>query len=318
MVKKPTLKDIAYLAHVSPATVSRALNHRSSVNIETLQVIDEAMEKLGYTLEKKDPGIIMIHLEELDNIYFYDVLAGVNAAANARNLHVLIDQTPLNPETIPDFVRRLETVHATGLITMHQLPVKILEKLSKVIRVVQCSEHNPDASLPFVTIDNYQAAKQATNYLIQAGKTRLCLLNGSLDNRYAIQRQKGFIDAMQIARLPIRKDWIVSLNDIRYDLAIPIIESLLNTPKPPDAFFCISDTIGAAVISVANKYHLSIPEDVAVLGFDNTFISKMTTPALSTVDVPKFQEGYTAVDLLFQKQIKNVLLKTSLVIRDSV
>jgi len=94
---------------------------------------------------------------------------------------------------------------------------------------------------------------------------------------------------------------------------------MLSSRHHPDAFFCISDTLGAAVISVAKKYNLKIPEDIAVIGFDNTILSKILNPALTTINQPKFQEGYSAIDLLRTSDgnQNHLFLKTELIVRET-
>lgn len=310
--------EVAKLAHVSPATVSRAINHREAVNPETLQQVDAAMRQLGYELPKKTvKPIILVNAPDMANLFSVEVIKGINAAAKANSTTVLIDQTNLTSDNIRDYLTQLSALHVEGLITLSRLSENVLKRLSKVTRIVQCAEHNPDAAVPFVGIDDYQAALQATEYLISTGKQRLCLVNTTDRNRYATQRRRGFLDAVKAAGLELIDNWQINLSAVNFDIAYATLEQLFAEGDTPDGFLCISDTIGAALIRAAHQYHFKIPEQIGVVGFDNTVISKMTEPPLTTINVPKFQEGYSAFEMLFngtdnQGELK---LPTELIIR---
>lgn len=312
--------EVAKLAHVSPSTVSRAINHRNLVNSQTLRQIDDAMKKIHYQFEGNHVSeLVIVNVPDLGNIFSIEVMKGINAAATANNLRVLIDQTVITEKNVTNYIQWIEKFHPYGLITLHQLSTMVLEKISKSSRVVQCCEHNPKSNLPFVGINDYEASLKATNYLISSGKSRLGFINVSQDNRYAYQRQRGFIDAIKSHDLDVHQDWIISMTAINFDIAFPIIDQILLNPSRPEGFVCISDTIAAAVVKAAAKYHLKIPEDLAVIGFDNTVISRLTEPSLTTINLPKFQEGYTAIDLLTSSYTESskVILPTELTIRQS-
>ena len=231
-MKKITAAEIAKIAHVSPATVSRALNHRSSVSQETLTIIDEAMKKLNFKPKatEENPTIIL-NVHDLSNIFYAEVIKGVNAAATAKNFKVMIDQTILTEANVDEFIAFIEKLRIYGFITLQQLSTKVLNKLAKVTNVVQCCEYNEESNLPCVSIDDYEAACKATDFLINSGKTKLCLINSGIENTYAYKRQLGYIDTVKKRELPVRQDLIITLSAImtlRIQLSINCLVLLID------------------------------------------------------------------------------------------
>ncbi|KGO29626.1 hypothetical protein Q757_06950, partial [Oenococcus alcoholitolerans] len=171
--------------------------------------------------------------------------------------------------------------------------------------------------LPYVTIDDYSAAKTATEKLISLNKQKIGLINGPRSFRYARERERGFRDALKENGINANEDWILSLPVIKYDIALPIVDQIFSTEYYPEAFFCISDTFGAAVVTIAKKHKLKMPEDLSIIGFDDTIFSQIISPPITTVSQPKFKIGYSAVELLEKYDLKkeHIILGTKLIMR---
>ena len=105
---------------------------------------------------------------------------------------------------------------------------------------------------------------------------------------------------MNAAGLPVVDRWVCPVPDVSYDLALASAQRLLDDQDRPDAFVTVSDILAMAVINAASHYHLTVPDDIMVTGFDNIAISKMMNPTITTVSQPRFQMGYTAVELLLR------------------
>lgn len=189
--------------------------------------------------------------------------------------------------------------------------------------MVQCCEYNEEATYPYVSIDDFTAAENATNYLISCGCTKLAFINGPATFKYANKRYEGFSSALSKAEISIPPNWVVQLPEINYEMAYSAVCRILNSETRPNAFFTISDIFAAAVIRAAKRFHLHVPKDIMVVGFDNIDLSSMTSPSLTTVNQPGFQQGYSACELLL-KIIENpsvtprsLLLDAELIIRES-
>ena len=329
MAKKVTIKDLAEFTGLSPATVSRVLNNSSLVKDATKKRVEEAMNQLGMPLAHYSEGmkdnkpIIVLNIPDIENNYYQRVISGATVSAKAHDCHILVYESSLKNNRVYDFIDMIQNVNASGVITLNNLSADILHKINNVRPIVQCSEYTPDTNIPYVTINNYQSAKYATEYLLSTGRNKIAFINGPLNFRYAIERQRGFTDAMESAGLSVPQNWIVQLPKINFDMAYASACQLLDAEIVPNAFFTISDVIAAAVIRAAKQFKFRVPEDISVVGFDNIDISMMTTPSITTVSQPCFQIGYTACDMLIDmisnpsSSAKTILLNTELVIRES-
>ena len=136
-------------------------------------------------------------------------------------------------------------------------------------------------------------------------------------------REKGFLSALRKAGLQANSNWILHITEIDFDIAVSVITSLLKGSDRPDAIYCVSDVYGAATIKAIQNYGLRVPEDIAVVGFDNISLSKMVVPALTTINQPKKQLGHQACEILINlienpsTPPQHILLDTELIVRSS-
>lgn len=327
---KITVAEIAKQARVSPSTVSRVLNNRCDlVKADTIKQVLSTAQELGYiipdgraTVPKEEPVIIM-NLPTVNNIFYSQVIQGAIASANAHGCHLIINQAPLDLGSIQSFFNLIKRVNAAGIILTGPVSSNILEQISHIVPLVQCCEYNPEAKLPFVSIDDCKAAQTATEYLIEHGYYKIAFINGPSTYKYSRDRQRGFLNAIENANITIPRSWIPSLPEVNYEMAYATVCQLLASETKPNAFFTISDTYAAAVIRAAKRYHYKVPKDIVVIGFDNTEISTVCTPSITTVSQPRFQIGYTACEILLEKiydpsmEPRSILLETELIIRES-
>lgn len=326
---KYTVRDIAKLAGVSPATVSRVMNHPELVDTATAQKVQAAIKELGYIVKAthspavSQKDLILINCVPGTNPFYSDVVSGAYASAGAHGYDLAANFDSINASTIENFISFVKRIHASGVITLSHIREDILKQINDVVPLIQCCEYNPESAVPYVSIDDYTAAQQAVNYLINAGRSKIAIVNGPLQYKYARDRLRAFQDTMESAGLFVPSSWILQIPDINYEMAYTIVSQLLSSESRPNAFFAVSDVLAAAVINAARKYKIRVPEDIMVMGFDNIPLCQMTRPTISTVSQPKFQLGYTACEYLIEN-IKNnglaprsILLSTDIVIRES-
>ena len=326
---KITVSQIANEAGVSPATVSRVLNHREIVKEETVRQVENAMNILGMTLpeqsssESKEQPVIILNVPNINNIFYTEVIRGATASANAHGCHLLISQSPLDYGSVHDFCSLIKRVNAAGAILLNQVSVELLNQLNNIVPIMQCCEYNQDSDLPYVSIDDCQAAQNAVEYLIASGKNKIAFINGPLSYKYAQERRRGYLTALEHAEISTPSNWIVQLPEVNYEMAYAAACQLLTGDVIPNAFFTASDTLAAAAIRAAKRYKYNVPRDIVVVGFDNIDLSSMFTPTITTVSQPKFQEGFSACEMLLEKianpltATRSILLDTELVIRES-
>ncbi|MCI9360996.1 MAG: LacI family transcriptional regulator [Hungatella sp.] len=329
MGKKTTITQIAEYLGISPATVSRALNHRSMVGGDTLAKIDAAMEQFGYqpskptAIEGDGHNLIVLNVPNIGNIFYQDIIKGARSSAAAHNYEFLISESPLGHSAIQDYCRMLSSIHAAGLILLNHLPEEDLQKIRQVCPVIQCSEYNEESEIPYVSINNYSAARVAAEYLISCGCSKISLINGPRNFHYAAERLRGFMDTMEQNSLSVPKNWIVQLPEVDFQIAYAAVCKILNSDIRPNAFFAVSDIFAAAAIRSAYRYGLRVPQDIMVVGFDNIPISMMTCPSITTISQPTVSQGYAACELLLdmienpQIHVQSLILETELIVRES-
>ncbi len=321
--------EIALKAGVSAATVSRAINHPELLKEESLNRIKSTMQEMGYDVDEifnkslNSKTVILINCPQGTNPFYEEVLAGVISSAESNGYYTLLNYSSLNEGNISDFINMLLLAKVKGLITLSQLSVPILEKLDAVIPVVQCCEFNENAHLPYVSIDDYQASRNAVKYLIAAGRRRIAFLNGPRNFKYSRERLRGFLDVLADEDIQIPDEWIIHVPEIDYQMADTMIGRILSTDVRPDAVFASSDVLAAAVVNHAVYSNLKVPEDLMVVGFDNISLCQVVRPSLTSVNQPKHKLGFTACEMLHEKltgrtpKVSEVLLSTELVIRGS-
>lgn len=326
--KKITISRIADTAQVSIATVSRLLNNTGYVRPETKKKILAAMDALDFHPQDIDSfestHSILVCFPNFRNPFNHDIIAGIHSAAAARNYRPFYYEASDLNEELSNYESILKRHHFSGIILVHNVvDLDLLENLRRRYPIVMCSEHCDHPAVSFVSIDDNIAAQNAVNHLITIGRTKIAFINSMLIHNYAKHREKGVLAALKHAGLSLNLNWITHITDIDFDMAVSAATSMLSMPERPNAFFCVSDVYAAAVIKAARTLGLSVPEDVAVVGFDNTDLATMTVPSLTTINQPSFQIGQQSCDILInlienpETSVKHVILNTDLIVRGS-
>lgn len=326
--KKPTYSDISRITGVSMATISRIINNSGSVKPETRQKVMGVMKSLGIDTSElsiipRESNLIIFNVPSFDNPFYSTIIHGAKASAKRNSFTLLINEENIQDRNVDEFTALLKKSKATGLITTNQLAPHILEKLDRTVPVVQCCECIRDLDIPFVTINDVATAHMAMEHIIALGRKKIAFINGPIRYKYAQDRLKGYIQALEYAGIQKDQDMIIQLSEINFDMAVSAAIQILNSPKRPDAFFTSSDVYAAAVIKAAKRLGIQVPRDVVVVGFDNVEISSMCNPSITTVNQPRYQLGFLSCEILV-KRINNdptivgsMYLETELIIRES-
>jgi len=328
MPSLPTVAQIAQAAQVSPATVSRVLNHRGIVRGDTYNRVVDALRRLGYPFSEDAPrqaqgGLIILNAPSFENPFYSEVIAGAKTSAASHGYDLLFNPFHINQGTLPSLLALLGRTKAVGLITLNHIPTDVLVKLNSVVPLVQCCEYDENLDLPYVSIDDVKSARQMVEHLLSGGCRRIAFLCGPARYKYARHRFRGYEAALAAAGIPVRPELIVQLPEVRYDLAISSAMQMLNSANPPDAFFTSSDVYAMAAIRAAHLAGRQVPQEVMVAGFDNIEFTSIAIPSITTISQPKSQMGFMACELLLEKismpnaPNKKVLLETELIIRES-
>lgn len=321
--KNLTITQIAQRANVSIATASRVINQSGAVKAETREKVLHAMKSLNYQVKESTSKLILASFPDFQNPFNSELIRGMQSAALRRGYKLFLQQID-NPCSPDSYKFLLSQKLFSGVIFAHVVPEPhLLATLRLQYPIVMCSEYSEEENTPFVVIDDFEAAQTAMKYLISIGKQRIALLNSSLDHNYAVQREHGYRAALAESNLPVRENWIAHLSDIDFERACSAATNILSSPEHPEAFFCVSDVFASAVIKAARGLNLSIPQDVAIVGFDNVYLTTMTVPSITTVSQPMHQIGFQSANLLIDQiegeAILNyrVVLSTDLIVRGS-
>lgn len=326
MYKNVTISEIAKRANVSTATVSRTLNGSPSVKDSTRRLIlsiADSLERENSTAQRFRDKIILASFPDLSNPFYADIFKGISDAAAARSYKVVFYSMD-NHAAKDGYAFFAENVFYSGLIIAHAVPdYRLLDPIRSRVPIVMCAEHNEGDIAPYVAIDDHAAAYNAVRYLISSGRTKISMINSSLRHNYAKHRETAFRKCLKDYNIPIHEEWITHLSEVNYNLGLTAASQILSNHDRPDAFFCVSDVFAAAAINAGIGLGLSIPGDLAVVGFDNIDIATMTVPTITTVAQPTYQIGAQACQLLIDQleyhtsMPKQIILNTELILRNS-
>ena len=327
---EPTIKDVARRAGVSIATVSRVLNDSAAVRLSTAQKVAEAMDALGYPRELPAAGrvnqLVIAVLPNLSNPFYAEIILGLQTSAKSHNLDVLLYPEGNVERHASQLAALLRMTNACGLILLSPVTQRaVLDELNLLAPLVQCAEYNEDSPLPYVGVDDISAARSATETLLRAGRRRIALINGPEKYKYARHRRQGYEEALRQAGYPVDPLLEANVTEMGFDSSMAVAQQMLLAKERPDAILAASDMYAAAVVKASVMAGLRIPQDLALISFDNTYISQMHHPSVTSVNLPRFQLGYMAMEVLAERMVstasdepKQFLLKTELVLRDSV
>lgn len=332
-LKKATILDVANQAGVSTATVSRVINNKDKVADATKQAVLEAIEKLDFTIKgnddlyDQDSKTILVFVTELKNPFFVPVIDGIQNSSYKHGYDLLILQTKELYKDYPDYESVLRSQRFAGVIVLSSITSRqlkaISQKLNYRLPIVLCSEYVDDMDIPYVCIDDVESMKRATRYGLSIGRKRIAFLNSSPQQSYAVRRERGFREVMKENNVEVIEDFVVHISSVTYNLAYANVQHILSMDNPPNIIICVSDVFGVAAINAAKNMGLRVPEDVAVIGFDNIDLSTMVSPTLTTIDQPTYLLGYQSCELLLEKIAnpnlpnKQLKLETELIIRES-
>lgn len=305
----PSMDHVAQLAGVSAATVSRVLTGSKPVSADTRRRVEDAIERLGYranafgrSLSTGESRLLLVLVPDFSNPYYAEIVSG--AAAVARHSGYTLLPVDLE-ESWSIEGGSLETVYSSltdGVINM--VPITNERAMVNSARRkpwINCSEFLPESDVPYVSIDHRQAACDAVQYLINRGHSRIGLINSDERFLYARQRREGYELALRRADIELRSDLIRMTGSTSYQRGSEAAAALMATAKPPTAVFAVSDMLAIGAIKAFRRAHMRVPDDIAVVGFDDIPIAEVFEPALTTIAQPMQALGRVAVELLLKR-----------------
>lgn len=329
-----SISSVADWAGVSVATVSRVLNGHANVRPETRERVMAAVESSGYrvnelarNLRTAESRLLLTMVPNVGNPFYAEVVRGIDSVARQHGYFMLLCDTGADPGRERSYFDLLRRRRADGAICLDPATIQqALAEESGALPWVACCEFDQAVGVPYVGIDNYRAAGDAVRHLLARGRRRIALINSGDGYLYAQQRQQGYLDALTEAGLTPDPRWLVNLDSLDYAAGAQAAAALATSGSiddTPDAIFAVSDTLAIGVINGLRGAGRRVPDDVAVIGFDDIAVAAQIDPPLTTVWQPMQELGQTAARLLLQRlanpsaTVPGVLLPHRLVIRSS-
>lgn len=324
-----TISDVAKQAGVSVATVSRVINNPKIVTKGTRLKVESVIKELSYepnvlgrNLRTSESKLILTLIPSISNPFYTEIMNGIEDTALELGYNILLCETNSNPIRQANYFNLIKNKLADGVIAMDPtVDEEELLAISKNYSVVKCSEHDENGSIPYVTINNVQAAYDAVCHLIKLGHTKIALINAKGKLQYAVERRLGYEKALKEFNLPINENLIFNADHLKFEQGQKAMRHLLSRSDRPTAVFAVSDILAIGALKEIHTNNLHIPKDIALIGFDKISFSNMTHPTLTTISQPRYEMGALSVEMLINKikgkSVDNIILDHKLVIRES-
>ncbi len=318
---KVNIRRISELTGFSPATVSNALNHKKGVNAETAAKILAVAKELGYNEESRISRIKFVTFKKYGNVvedtpFFPLMVAGVEEECRTLGLDMILinlDRRQANFDEVFTGICEDKTSAVILLGTeLEDEDIDLVRRLPHPFVIIDYWKE--DMSFDTVLINNADAARMATEYLVEKGHKKIGYLKGSFRIKPFRSRYAGYKNALDRAGIPVVEDYIVELSPTMDQAYQDMKEFLTRKPKPklPSAFFADNDMIALGAMKAMWECGIRIPEDVSIVGFDDLTFSSIANPPLTTLRVPKQDMGRVAVRRLrdMMKDAPGLHLKT--------
>jgi len=333
--KETTIYDIAQKLHISPATVSRALNNHISVTKKKQKEIADAAKSMGYrsnlfarNLRNQRTNTIGVIVHTLNSNFIASVLSGIEKVANKAGYNLIISQSQ---ETALKEISNAATMfnsRVDGLIVSLAFDTNDFSHFDsffdKAIPVIFFDRISYGKSSTNVLIDNYKAGYDVTSHLIEQGCKRIAHITGNLSRNVYADRMKGYQQALTENNLPFDKNYVI-VNNMNEKSAIEAAKNLLTMQPMPDGIFVTNDNCAVVCMQALKDAGYKIPGDIAIAGFNNDIISRVVDPKLTTVNYPGQEMGEIVAHALVNHLegitplavTTNIIIKSELIIRES-
>jgi LacI family transcriptional regulator len=333
--KEVTIYDIAQKLNISPATVSRGLQDHPAISKKTKKKILDMVEEMGYrsnhfarNLRQRQTKTIGVLVHELNSNFITSVLAGIEKVTTEAGYDIIIAHSSESASKEASNANNLFHKRVDGLIASLSFDTTDLEHfkpfVDKGVPVIFFDRVEQDGSNPVVIIDNARCGYIATKHLIEQGCKRIVHVTSSLKRNVYSQRFKGYRDALFDHGLRFDESMLL-INDLSEKAGIESAMQIMKMKPLPDGIFITNDFVAAVCMRTLKEHDIKIPEDIAVVGFNNDSIGKLIEPALTTINYPGIDMGEIAARNLVNHlkgisdihQTNTIIVRSELIVRKS-
>jgi LacI family transcriptional regulator, repressor for deo operon, udp, cdd, tsx, nupC, and nupG len=331
--KLATIEDVAALAGVSIATVSRAINEPTKVADETRRRVTDAIARTGYTtnamarsLRMRRSNMILILAPDVGDPNFSNILVGLETEASKRGYGLLIGNTQNDPARETDYLRFISSNQADGLILLTgHLPFGFGQspEEARLPPMVAVNEPVTNQDVPFVGVDNFEGARVAAEHLLSQGHKRIAFIGHSPARETNRLREAGYRAALGQGGIPVDPRLVLD-GDGTTESGRAAAELMFVRDALPTAFLCVNDATALGVIIALTARRYDLPRQFSIMGFDDISFASFVSPSLTTMKQPRHRIGEAAMELLLgllageEPKSREILLRAELIVRNSV
>lgn len=329
-----TIYDVAKALNISPSTVSRGLKDHPHIHKETKKKIRSMAKEMGYqqnkfasSLRKRRTETIGVVVPKLNSYFMATVIAGVEKITSQHGYGLIISQSQESGRKEVACVSTLFNSRVDGMLISLAFDTKNLDHFNtlfnKDIPVVFFDRVADCHGCLTVIIDNYKAGYEATSHLIGQGCRKIIHLGGNLLRNVYYERLRGYKQALHDNGIDFNQK-LVFISDLAGESGKSIVKKVLGMNPRPDGIFAANDTSAVAAMVEMQSAGIRIPDDIAVVGFNNEPISRVIRPNLTTIDYPAREMGEIAATSLIEKLkdthsvgLSRIIMKHRLIVRES-
>ena len=326
-----TIRQVAALAGVSTATVSRVLARSGRVSPDLEERVRSAAQQLNYqpnraarNLRARQGSTVGVLIPDIQNLFFTAIVRGIDDEVTKFGYTLLLANSDGSAERERVY---LDTFRAEGVAGMLAIPSQSDERAFRQfldtgvpLVILDRTVHLPNVDI--VTVTNREGAAHAVRHLVSLGHRRIAMMAGMESHNVGSERRAGFFDGMQAAGIEIDPALVVD-GAFEREAARAGTLALLNLANPPTAIFSANNTMSLGVLQALHERGLRVPEDVSIVGFDDMPWQVAMQPPLTCIAQPTYDIGATAARLLLERiaepgrPVRRVVLETALVVRGS-
>jgi LacI family transcriptional regulator len=325
------IKEVAARAGVSTSTASRVLSGRGYSSAGSRSRVLKAAEELGYephigasALKSQASQIVGVAIQDMSNPFYVDLVRGINEATHAASYVPLLFDSEESSEREAEILRVMLRVRVAGVIIAPSMTnLDLLRRVQEHdIPIVQVDREAPGLSLDSVLVDNFAGAYEATEHLLRLGHTRVGVIAGPPTLTTGRQRLLGFEQAMRDHGIELDPRY-VKVSDYRAYTGAALARELIEEQPRPTAIFAHNNVLAERLLLALRDAGLRVPDDIAVVGFDDVGWARLVSPSLTVVRQPAYTIGRMAAEILLRRLAGNQdppvqsLLKAELVLRGS-
>lgn len=303
-----TIREVATLAKVSTATVSRVLNNNSNVKADTKKRVEDAIERLNYhpndvarTLYKGQSKIIALFVPDIMNPYYPELARAVEDVTNDQNYTFVLCNTDGDNQKEQAYRKALKQKKVDGIVIVSSTITE--EEASALTTPTVLLDRKITSNISSVTVNNREGAREAVTFLKSLGCEKIGHISGPQQDTNARSRRDGYLDVVKNENW-FQQDYIVS-GDYDFEAAQQATKDLLTRHPEIDGLFVGNDLMGVAALKTAQDLGIRVPEQLSIIAFDGITLGKTATPSLTTMAQPIYDIGVCAANILLEQINEN-------------